>query len=145
MPASHHSHKWLDGVSDALCISPPQLQDLRPLRYCGDTLAPTPTGDYAPSLRSPWRAALAGGCGTTTGSRTGSGALLGAGTGAAIGSLSGNAGKGVLIGAGAGALGGYIYDQNKKKQDQRYYDQNRTQHDQYYYNQDRRQQEQYYW
>jgi hypothetical protein len=48
MPASHHSHKWLDGVSDALCISPPQLQDLRPLRYCGDTLAPTPIRDYPP-------------------------------------------------------------------------------------------------
>jgi surface antigen len=60
--------------------------------------------------------ALAG-CGTTTGERTGSGALIGAGTGAAIGSLSGNAGKGALIGAGAGALGGYLYDQDKKKQE----------------------------
>lgn len=28
-----------------------------PLRHCGCTHAPTPTGDYAPSLRSPWRAA----------------------------------------------------------------------------------------
>jgi hypothetical protein len=29
----------------------------RPLRHSGHTHAPTPTGDYAPSLRSPWRAA----------------------------------------------------------------------------------------
>ena len=29
----------------------------RSLRHCGNTLAPTPSGDYAPSLRSPWRAA----------------------------------------------------------------------------------------
>ena len=42
------SRKWLDGVSDALCISPPPLQDLRPLRHCGDTHAPTPTRDYPP-------------------------------------------------------------------------------------------------
>ena len=59
MPVTHHGYgtarlrhgpydEWLDGVSDALCISPPQLQDLRPLRYCGDTLAPTPTRDYPP-------------------------------------------------------------------------------------------------
>jgi hypothetical protein len=54
------------------------------------------------------------GCGTTTASRTGSGAALGAATGAAIGSLSGNAGKGALIGAGAGAVGGLIYDHNEK-------------------------------
>ena len=32
---------------------------LAPLRHCGNTLAPTPTRDYAPSLRSPWRAAKA--------------------------------------------------------------------------------------
>jgi hypothetical protein len=30
----------------------------RPLRHSGHTHAPTPTGDYAPSLRSPWRAAV---------------------------------------------------------------------------------------
>jgi surface antigen len=60
--------------------------------------------------------ALAG-CGTTTGERAGSGALIGAGTGAAIGSLSGNAGKGALIGAGAGALGGYLYDQDQKQKE----------------------------
>jgi len=54
------------------------------------------------------------GCGTTTGQRAGSGALMGAAGGALIGSLSANAGKGALIGAGAGALGGYLYDQHKK-------------------------------
>jgi uncharacterized membrane protein len=54
------------------------------------------------------------GCGTTTTSRAGSGALMGAATGAAIGSLSANAGRGALIGAGAGALGGFLYDQHRK-------------------------------
>jgi hypothetical protein len=52
------------------------------------------------------------GCGTTTGERSGSGALMGAAGGALIGSLSGSAGEGALI--GAGALGGYLYDQHKK-------------------------------
>jgi len=54
------------------------------------------------------------GCGTTTGERAGSGALIGAAGGALIGSLSADAGAGALIGAGAGALGGYLYDQHKK-------------------------------
>jgi len=54
------------------------------------------------------------GCGTTTGERAGSGALMGAAGGALIGSLSANAGAGALIGAGAGALGGYLYDQHRK-------------------------------
>lgn len=58
------------------------------------------------------------GCGTTTASRTGTGAAVGAATGAAVGSLSGNAGKGALIGAGAGALGGYLYDQAEKQRAQ---------------------------
>jgi hypothetical protein len=44
-------------VSDALCIPPPRLRDLRPLRHSGGTRAPTPSGDYRPSLRSPWPAA----------------------------------------------------------------------------------------
>ncbi|QQO53282.1 MAG: hypothetical protein N838_07800 [Thiohalocapsa sp. PB-PSB1] len=57
--------------------------------------------------------ALAG-CGTTTGERAGSGALMGAAGGALIGSLSADAGAGALIGAGAGALGGYLYDQHEK-------------------------------
>jgi membrane associated rhomboid family serine protease len=75
-------------------------------------------------------AVVLAGCGTTTGERTGSGALLGAGAGAAIGSLSGNAGKGALIGAGAGAVGGYLYDQNEKQQGQPYYEQDGTWQDQ---------------
>ncbi len=53
-------------------------------------------------------------CGTTTGERAGSGALMGAAGGALVGSLSANAGAGALIGAGAGALGGYLYDQHEK-------------------------------
>jgi hypothetical protein len=54
------------------------------------------------------------GCGTTTTSRAGSAALMGGATGAALGSLSGNAGRGALIGVGAGALGGFLYDQHRK-------------------------------
>jgi len=54
------------------------------------------------------------GCGTTTGERAGSGALLGAAGGALIGSLSASAGEGALIGLGVGALGGYLYDQHEK-------------------------------
>jgi uncharacterized membrane protein len=53
-------------------------------------------------------------CGTTTGQRAGSGALMGAAGGALIGSLSGDAGAGALIGAGTGALGGYLVDQHQK-------------------------------
>ncbi len=49
--------------------------------------------------------ALAG-CGTTPGDRAVSGGLLGAGGGAAIGSLYGDAGKGAVIGGvGGAALG----------------------------------------
>ncbi len=55
-----------------------------------------------------------GGCGTTTGTRTASGGLMGAAAGAAIGSLSADAGAGALIGLGVGALGGYLYDQHLK-------------------------------
>ena len=54
------------------------------------------------------------GCGTTTGSRAGSAGLFGAAAGAAIGSLSANAGAGALIGLGAGALGGFLYDQHQR-------------------------------
>ena len=57
--------------------------------------------------------ALAG-CGTTTTPRAGSAGLLGAAAGAAIGSLSADAGAGALIGAGAGLLGGYLFDQHQK-------------------------------
>lgn len=49
-----------------------------------------------------------GACGYSTGDRAASGGLLGAGTGAAIGSLTGNAGTGALIGGAAGALGGAV-------------------------------------
>lgn len=47
-------------------------------------------------------------CGDTPGERAVTGGLLGAGGGAAIGSLSGNAGAGALIGGAAGAVGGAI-------------------------------------
>ena len=47
-------------------------------------------------------------CGDTPGERAVTGGLLGAGGGAAIGSLSGNAGAGALIGAGVGAVGGAV-------------------------------------
>ena len=69
------------------------------------------------------------GCGTTTTERAGSGALLGGATGAAIGSMSGDTGKGALIGAGVGAVGGLLYDQSQKtNENNRYYD------DRYYNN-----------
>lgn len=57
---------------------------------------------------------LVSACGTTTGERSGSGALMGAAGGALIGSLSANAGAGALIGASAGALGGFLADQHAK-------------------------------
>lgn len=57
---------------------------------------------------------LVSACGTTTGERAGSGALMGAAGGALIGSLSADAGAGALIGAGAGALGGFLVDQHAK-------------------------------
>jgi hypothetical protein len=53
-----------------------------------------------------------GACGYTPGDRAASGGLLGAGAGAAVGSLSGNAGTGALIGGAAGALGGAVTNPN---------------------------------
>jgi hypothetical protein len=47
-------------------------------------------------------------CGQTTGDRAVSGGLLGAGAGAAIGSLTGSAGTGALLGGAAGAAGGAL-------------------------------------
>ena len=47
-------------------------------------------------------------CGTTPGDRTVSGGLLGAGTGAVIGSLAGHVGEGALIGGLGGALLGAV-------------------------------------
>jgi hypothetical protein len=49
-------------------------------------------------------------CGTTPQDRAVSGGLLGAGTGAAIGSLSGNAGAGAVIGGLGGAAVGALTD-----------------------------------
>ncbi len=59
---------------------------------------------------------LALGCSgmSTTAQRTLSGGAIGAGTGAAIGAIAGNAGAGAAIGGGAGLLGGYLYDQYRK-------------------------------
>ena len=48
------------------------------------------------------------GCGYNTTDRAVSGGLLGAGAGAVVGSLSGNAGTGALIGGAAGAAGGAL-------------------------------------
>ncbi|PWS37220.1 hypothetical protein DFH01_10195 [Falsiroseomonas bella] len=53
-------------------------------------------------------AAMLGACGQTTGDRAVSGGLLGAGAGAAIGSLTGSAGTGALLGGAAGAAGGAL-------------------------------------
>lgn len=47
-------------------------------------------------------------CGSSPGGRAVSGGLLGAGAGAAVGSLSGNAGTGALVGGGLGAVGGAV-------------------------------------
>lgn len=47
-------------------------------------------------------------CGQSTGDRAVSGGLLGAGAGAAIGSLTGSAGTGALLGGAAGAAGGAL-------------------------------------
>jgi hypothetical protein len=47
-------------------------------------------------------------CGTTPGDRAVSGGLLGAGTGAVIGSIAGGAGEGALIGGLGGALLGAV-------------------------------------
>jgi len=49
-------------------------------------------------------------CGTTQGDRAASGGLIGAGAGAAIGSLSGNAVAGAVIGGAAGATVGVVTD-----------------------------------
>lgn len=53
------------------------------------------------------------GCGYSTGDRAVSGGLLGAGAGAALGSLSGNAGTGALLGGAAGAAGGALTSPNQ--------------------------------
>jgi hypothetical protein len=63
------------------------------------------------SIGAIFAAALAlSACGTTTADRAASGGLLGAGAGAAIGSLSGDAGAGAVIGGVAGAAAGALTD-----------------------------------
>jgi hypothetical protein len=49
-------------------------------------------------------------CGTTQGDRAVSGGLIGAGAGAAIGSLVGNPGAGAVVGGVAGAATGALSD-----------------------------------
>ena len=51
-----------------------------------------------------------------TGQRTTSGALIGAGGGALIGAIAGNAGMGAAIGALAGAGGGFLYGKHKESE-----------------------------
>jgi hypothetical protein len=53
-------------------------------------------------------AAMLGACGYNTTDRAVSGGLLGAGAGAAVGSLSGSAGTGALVGGALGAAGGAL-------------------------------------
>jgi hypothetical protein len=84
---------------------------LQPARF-GSVIATAieTQGDYAMrklSLIVLMAAGLAA-CGQTTGDRAVSGGLLGAGAGAAIGSLSGSAGTGALLGGVAGAAGGAL-------------------------------------
>ncbi|MGQ0740746.1 MAG: YMGG-like glycine zipper-containing protein [Alphaproteobacteria bacterium] len=55
-------------------------------------------------------ALLVAGCGTRPEDRAVSGGLLGAGAGAAIGSVTGDAGKGAIIGGVAGAAAGLLTD-----------------------------------
>lgn len=70
--------------------------------------------------------ALAGGFLTTgcanmtpTQQRALSGGAIGAASGAAIGSLSGNAGTGAAIGGATGALGGWLYEKDRERRDDR--------------------------
>jgi osmotically inducible lipoprotein OsmB len=45
-----------------------------------------------------------------------SGGAIGAGAGAALGAITGHSiAGGAAIGAGAGAVGGYVYDQSKRR------------------------------
>lgn len=52
--------EWLDGSSEALAYGLRGCGNLRPLRHCGHTPAPAPTGDVSAScIALPWRAVLA--------------------------------------------------------------------------------------
>jgi len=72
-------------------------------------------------------ALMVSGCGTTPGERAFSGGVIGAGTGAAIGSLSGHAGTGAVIGGIGGAAVGALttpprpYAYNSRCVDYSYY------------------------
>ncbi len=56
---------------------------------------------------------------TDTQRRAGTGTIMGAAGGAAIGAIAGNAGLGAGIGAGVGLLGGLLYDNSKKAEENR--------------------------
>ena len=58
MLATPHSHKWLDGVSDALTDFLRRLRETYPCATAKIRPGPTPTADYRPSRRSPWPAAI---------------------------------------------------------------------------------------
>ena len=49
--------EWLDGVSDALCISPPRLRDSRPFATAAIRSRRRLPGTTGPRVRSPWPAA----------------------------------------------------------------------------------------
>ena len=72
-------------------------------------------------------------CGTTPTDRAASGGLLGAGAGAAIGSLYGDAGAGAVIGGVAGAAAGALTDPCEVNLGHPIWaDQNATREDYYY-------------
>jgi hypothetical protein len=72
-------------------------------------------------------------CGTTPTDRAASGGLIGAGAGAAIGSLYGDAGAGAVIGGVAGAAAGALTDPREVNLGHPIWaDQNATREDYYY-------------
>jgi osmotically inducible lipoprotein OsmB len=74
-----------------------------------------------------------GACGTSTTDRAASGGLIGAGAGAAIGSLYGDAGAGALIGGLAGAAAGAVINPcDVNLDDPIWADQNASREDYYY-------------
>lgn len=50
-----------------------------------------------------------------------SGGAIGAGGGAVIGAIGGNAGLGAVLGGAAGLAGGYLWDQHKQAEADAYY------------------------
>ena len=62
-----------------------------------------------------------GGCSSTT-ERTLGGAAIGAGTGAAIGAVTGGSpAPGAILGGAVGAVGGLLYDNEQKRQRRRHH------------------------